>query len=214
MVYASRFRPRVLLLATLVSAIILVTIVAVPQWLSKGARLDVLRDHVGQIADLAASVVDGDLHAQLIDPAHYSKDLYDRRSNRWCDFIPPIPRSSTSTRWSSVRAARSSCSTPRRRRTCTSVAICERRVHGAVSDPRGVRRRLVAADCDRQTWVTPTFQQDDYGDFLTAHKAIYDGQHRYVGFVGVDFDLQYYLSQEARFGRSARGASSRRSWFR
>ncbi len=49
------------------------------------------------------------------------------------------------------------------------------------------------------TWVTPTFQQDDYGDFLTAHKAIYDSQHRYVGFVGVDFDLQYYLPQEARF---------------
>ena len=37
-----------------------------------------LRDHVGQIADLAASVVDGDLHGQLIDPANYSKDLYDR----------------------------------------------------------------------------------------------------------------------------------------
>jgi len=50
-----------------------------------------------------------------------------------------------------------------------------------------------------KTWVTPTFQQDDYGDFLTAHKAVYDSQHRYVGFVGVDFDLQYYLQQEARF---------------
>ena len=49
------------------------------------------------------------------------------------------------------------------------------------------------------TWVTPTFQQDDYGDFLTAHTPIYDSQHRYSGFVGVDFDLQYYLAQEARF---------------
>jgi diguanylate cyclase (GGDEF)-like protein len=49
------------------------------------------------------------------------------------------------------------------------------------------------------TWVTPTFQQDDYGDFLTAHTPIYDSQHRYSGFVGVDFDLAYYLAQEARF---------------
>jgi len=49
------------------------------------------------------------------------------------------------------------------------------------------------------TWVTPTFQQDDYGDFLTAHTPVYDSQHRYSGFVGVDFDLQYYLAQEARF---------------
>ncbi len=69
MTFRNRFHPRVLFLATLVSALILVAIVAVPQWLSKGARLEVLRDHVGQIADLAASVVDGDLHAQLIDPA-------------------------------------------------------------------------------------------------------------------------------------------------
>src|SRR3954451_16459304 len=78
MAFGHRFHPRVLFLATLVSAIILVAIVAVPQWLSKGARLEVLRDHVGQIADLAASVVDGDLHAKLIEPENYSKDLYDR----------------------------------------------------------------------------------------------------------------------------------------
>ena len=78
MTFRHPFHPRVLFFATLVSAIILVAIVAVPQWLSKGARLEVLRDHVGQIADLAASVVDGDLHGQLIDRANYSKDLYDR----------------------------------------------------------------------------------------------------------------------------------------
>src|SRR5688572_4985117 len=73
-----RFHPRVLFIASLVSAIILVAIVAIPQWLSKHARLDVLRDHVGQVAALAASVVDGDLHRQLVDPANYTPDLYNR----------------------------------------------------------------------------------------------------------------------------------------
>jgi diguanylate cyclase (GGDEF)-like protein len=54
--------------------------------------------------------------------------------------------------------------------------------------------------------VTPDFQQDDYGYFLTAHSAIYDSDGRYSGFVGVDFDLQYYLAQEARFRAIAIGS--------
>ena len=50
-----------------------------------------------------------------------------------------------------------------------------------------------------ETYVTPTYEHDDYGYFLTAHAPIYDSQHRYSGFVGVDFDMGYYLAQEARF---------------
>lgn len=49
------------------------------------------------------------------------------------------------------------------------------------------------------TYVTPTFEQDEYGSFLTGHAPIYDSKGRYAGFVGVDFDLQYYLTREARF---------------
>ena len=73
-----RFTPRVSWIATIVAAAILGAIVAVPQWLSKQARLDVLRSNVEQIARLAASTVDGDLHRQLLDPAHYTPDLYQR----------------------------------------------------------------------------------------------------------------------------------------
>ena len=50
-----------------------------------------------------------------------------------------------------------------------------------------------------KTYVNPTFEQDDYGYFLTATAPIYDSEGRYSGFVGVDFDLQYYFAQEARF---------------
>ena len=56
-----------------------------------------------------------------------------------------------------------------------------------------------------KTDVTPTYQHDDYWDFLTAHAPIYDSEGRYSGFVGVDFDLQYYLAQEARFHTIAIG---------
>jgi diguanylate cyclase (GGDEF)-like protein len=57
-----------------------------------------------------------------------------------------------------------------------------------------------------KTYVTPNFEEDDYGDFLTAHTPIYDSQGRYSGFVGVDFDLEYYFAQEARFRDIAIGS--------
>ena len=195
-----RFHPRVLFLATLVAAVILVTIVAVPQWLSKGARLDVLRDHVGQIADLAASVVDGDLHAQLIDPKNYSKDLYDRALKPLVRFHSANPEI-----FYVYTMVERDGGTFFVLDTATSPDLhIGRTLRPSEYMERFQIRKEYDGDWLQQiatgtTWVTPTFQQDDYGDFLTAHKAIYDSQHRYVGFVGVDFDLQYYFSQEARF---------------
>jgi hypothetical protein len=72
------FTPRIFWAVTLAAATILGVIVAIPQWLSKEARLEVLRTHVAEVARLAASVVDGDLHRQLLDPANYTPDLYER----------------------------------------------------------------------------------------------------------------------------------------
>ena len=43
-----------------------------------------------------------------------------------------------------------------------------------------------------KTYITPTFEKDDYGTFLTAHVPIYDSKGVYSGFVGVDFDTQFY----------------------
>ncbi|MBE3047140.1 diguanylate cyclase, partial [Candidatus Bathyarchaeota archaeon] len=49
-----------------------------------------------------------------------------------------------------------------------------------------------------RTYVTPTFEEDDYGTFLTAHAPIYDGTGKHAGFVGVDFDVGYFLKRERR----------------
>jgi hypothetical protein len=65
-------------LASLAADEILVTLVAVPQWLSQQARWEQLRKDVGAIGQMAASAVDGDLHRRLIDPKNYSDDLYKR----------------------------------------------------------------------------------------------------------------------------------------
>jgi diguanylate cyclase (GGDEF)-like protein len=195
-----RFHPRVLFLATVVSAVILVTIVTVPQWLSKHARLDVMRDHVGQMADLAASAVDGDLHRQLIDPANYSPDLYNQAvtplvrfhsANPKMFYVYTMVERDGGTYFVLDTAASPDLHVGRNLRASAYMERFQIR-----KEYEGDWLQQIATGT---TWVTPTFQQDDYGDFLTAHKAIYDTQRRYVGFVGVDFDLQYYLAQEARF---------------
>jgi signal transduction histidine kinase len=54
--------------------------------------------------------------------------------------------------------------------------------------------------------VTPEYQHDDYGYFLSGHAPIYDSKRTYSGFIGVDFDLGYYLAQEARFDRTFAGS--------
>ena len=195
-----RLTPRVFVLATLASAAILITIVAVPQWLSKQARLDVQRSHVAQIARLAASVVDGNLHRQLIDPKNYTKQLYDvalaplvrfHSANPDIFYVYTMVDRNGGTFFVLDTAASPDLKTDHRLRASGYMERFELRPEYA-SD-------WLQQIASGKTWVTPTFQQDDYGDFLTAHTPIYDDQKRYSGFVGVDFDLAYYLAQEARF---------------
>jgi diguanylate cyclase (GGDEF)-like protein len=195
-----KFRPRVLFLATFIAAVILVAIVAIPQWLSRHARLDVLRNHVGQVASLAASVIDGDVHAQLINPANYTPELYKRAieplvrfhsANPEMFYVYTMVEREGGTYFVLDTAASPDLHVGRKLRASGYMERFQIR-----KEYEGDWLQQISAG---STWVTPTFQQDDYGDFLTAHKAIYDSQRRYVGFVGVDFDLQYYLAQEARF---------------
>lgn len=195
-----RHTPRVFIAATLLAAAILVTIVAVPQWLSKQARLDVLRSHVAQIARLAASVVDGDLHREILNPQNYSQQLYDRTVAPLVKFHSANPEIfyvyTMVERDGGTFFVLDTAASPDLR--------TDHRLRASKYMERFQLRKQYESDWLRQiaagtTWVTPTFQEDDYGDFLTAHTPIYDSQKRYSGFVGVDFDLAYYLAQESRF---------------
>jgi diguanylate cyclase (GGDEF)-like protein len=47
--------------------------------------------------------------------------------------------------------------------------------------------------------VYPQFLHDEYGYFLSGHTPIFDSAGRYSGFVGVDFDIDFYLQREASF---------------
>ena len=197
---SSQFRRDVFVIASIVAAAILVSIVAIPQWLSKQARWEVLRSHVGQIGQLAASVVDGDLHRRLLDPANYSPELY-------ATALEPLVRFHSAN--SDLFYVYTMVD-----RDHTSYFILDTATSGDLRtknhlrasgymEPFKLQKKYEDDWLDQiaagKTYVTPTYEHDDYGYFLTAHAPIYDSHGAYSGFVGVDFDLAYYLAEEARF---------------
>ena len=194
------FRTDVFIIATIVAAAILVSIVAIPQWLSKQARWEVLRSHVGQIGQLAVSAVDGDIHRRLLDPSNYSAELY-------AAAVKPLVR------FHSANSDLFYVYTMVDREDGphfildTAVSPDLRTKHQLRSSgymqPFKLRKEYEDGWLDQiaagKTYVTPTYEHDDYGYFLTAHVPIYNSENRYSGFVGVDFDMGYYLAEEARF---------------
>jgi diguanylate cyclase (GGDEF)-like protein len=194
------FRADVFIIAALVAAAILVSIVAIPQWLSKQARWEVLRSHVGQIGQLAASAVDGDLHRLLLDPSNYSAELY-------AAAVKPLVRfhSANSDLFYVYTMANRDDGPHFILDTAASPDLRTEYHLRASSYMQQFKLGKEYEDgwldqiADGKTYVTPTYEHDDYGYFLTAHVPIYDSQNRYSGFVGVDFDMGYYLAEESRF---------------
>lgn len=196
-----QFTPRTFWLATLAAAAVLATIVAVPQWLSKQARLDVLRSQVEQVSRLAASTIDGDLHRRLLDPASYSPELYEKALAPLVKFHSAAPdvfyaytmvERDGKSYFVLDTAASDDLVTKRKLRASTYMEPFE--TIDKEPDPDWLQR--IAAG---QTYVYPTFMHDEYGYFLSGHTPIFDSQGRYSGFVGVDFDLDFYLQREASF---------------
>lgn len=197
---AKRFDARVFAFASLVAAVVLGGIVAVPQWLSHLARWEELRANVGEIGQLAASVVDGDLHRQLLDPKNYSDELYARAlkplvrfhsANPNIFYLYTMVERDGKTFFVLDTAASPDLVTDRELKASAYMEPFEIRAEYADDWTKDIAKG--------KTYVTPNFQTDDYGTFLSAHAPIYDSQGRYSGFVGVDFDLAYYLEREARF---------------
>lgn len=196
---ARRFERRTFWVASLIGALVCGAIVIVPQWLARQARLEVLRSHVGQIAQLAASVVDGNLQRQLIENG-YDPLVYERALQPLVRFHSAYPDI-----FYLYTMAEVGGKTVFVLDTASSPALHSKHElrASAFMEPFELRRQYesdwLKELADGRTWMNPDFQDDDYGTFLSAHAPVYDGAGRYVGFVGVDFDLQYYLAQDARF---------------
>jgi diguanylate cyclase (GGDEF)-like protein len=160
----------------------------------------VLRSNVGEIGQLAASAVDGDLHRRLLDPAQYSDELYAaalkplvrlHSANPDIYYLYTMAERDGGTIFVLDTAASPDLRTKHQLRASAYMEPFE--IREEYDD--GWTKEVAAG----KTYVTPSFQQDEYGTFLTAHAPIYDSLGRYSGFVGVDFGLHYYLAREPRF---------------
>ena len=195
------FTPRVFWMVATVAAVVLGAIVVIPQLLSKQARLQVLRANVAQVANLAASTVDGDLHRQLLDPANHTAELYARALAPLVRFHSADPDifyvyTMVERQGKAYFVLDTATSSQLQTRHTLRASAYMELFDNSDREPDRDWLQLLAAG---KTYVYPTFVTDEYGDFLSGHTPIYDSQGRYSGFVGVDFDIQYYLAREATF---------------
>jgi hypothetical protein len=114
------------------------------------------------------------------------------RSRRWYASTRQITTFSTCTRWLSGTVPRISWDT-----AASPDLKTDHKLEASVYMERFDVRQEYKDDWLQQlaagkTYVNPGFEEDDYGTFLTGDSPIYDSQGRYSGFVGVDFDLEYY----------------------
>jgi diguanylate cyclase (GGDEF)-like protein len=191
---------RAFLISTLLSLLVLCVVIVVPQWLSKQARFEVLRTHVAEVAQLAAAVVDGDLQHQLSDPANYSDELYQSALIplvRLHSAAPSIFYVYTMTERDGIAYfvldTAESPALKTHHRLQASPYMEPFKIYDEYADDWLDQLRA------GKTYVGSRYQYDNYGFFLSGHTPIYDSQGHYSGFVGVDFDLNYFVAREAHF---------------
>jgi diguanylate cyclase (GGDEF)-like protein len=185
---------------------VLVTVVLMPQLLSRDARLQVLRAHVAEVARIAAGSVDGDLHRQLVEAAADGKPA-DEALLR--EARAPLLRLHRN--WPEANYLYSMGVRDR-----TPFFVLDTAQDAEFAATRNLKpsafgevfklRPEYASDWLDQlaagrSYVNNYFQHDDYGYFLSGHAPIRDSTGAISGFIGVDFDLDYYVNEEQRFHR-------------
>jgi diguanylate cyclase (GGDEF)-like protein len=196
-----QFHTRTLLIAGGLIAALLLTAVLAPQFLARNARLQVLRDHVDEVSRLAASQVDGDQH-RLLAAGHADEPTRRQALTPLLRLHQALPEAFY----------------------IYTMAVLDGRAHfilDTAQDADFARRRGLTASkylepfeqrheypddwlptvSAGKTYVNPGFQYDDYGYFLSGSAPIFDSSGAITGFAGVDFGLNYYMSQEEHFRR-------------
>lgn len=198
--WTAKISVRAFLISTLLSLIALSAAVVLPQWLSKQARFEVMRAHIAEVAQMTAAVVDGDLQRQLSEPGNYSQELYQKA-------LAPLVRLHSAT--PSIFYVYTMVE-----RDGTAYFVLDTATSPVLKTPHQLKAssymepfKLSDEYADDwlgqlrtgKTYVAPQYQRDSYGFFLSGHTPIYDSHGRYSGFVGVDFDLNYFVAREQHF---------------
>jgi diguanylate cyclase (GGDEF)-like protein len=195
-----QFHSRTLLVAGGLIAAMLLAAVLTPQILAKSARLEVLRNHVDEVARLAASQVDGDLHRRLAAGAA-DEALRKQALAPLLRFHKAMPEAFYLYTMAVLADGKAHFILD----TAQDADFARRRglTPSKYLEPFELRREYpddwLSTLSAGRTYVSPGFQMDDYGYFLSGNAPIFDSTGAVAGFAAVDFDLGYYLGEEARF---------------
>lgn len=195
-----RFDRRTFWLVSACAALVLAAVVGVPQWLAREARLETLRLHVAEIARLAATVVDGDLHRRLLDPSKHTPELHEHVLEPLAGLRSAVPELVNV--YSLVERdgeayfvlVPQTAAKPETNQDEQTFKMEPFRPSGVALDANWLERIIAG-----EAYVFPGFRQEGGVYVLTGHAPIYDSQGHQSGFVGVDFDVHQYLAQEASF---------------
>jgi diguanylate cyclase (GGDEF)-like protein len=198
--HAAAFRIRAWLWWSATIALLLLTVVLVPQMLTRQARLQVLRTHIGEVARLAASSVDGDLHRRLINGEGRDTSLLSRGREP----LLRLHRAWPEARYVYTMFSRAGMAYFVLDTAQDAAFAAQRKLRGsAYLEPFELRKdydgNWLTELAAGRSFVNSGFQQDKYGYFLTGHAPIHDSGGAIAGFVGVDFEIGYYVREERRF---------------
>jgi diguanylate cyclase (GGDEF)-like protein len=181
-------------------ALLLLTVVLVPQILTRQARLQVLRNHVGEVARLAASSVDGDLHRRLINGEGSNASLLAQGREP----LLRLHRAWPEARYLYTMFGQGTMAYFVLDTAQDTAFAAQRKLRASAYLEPFVLRHEYASNwlselAAGRSYVNVGFENDDYGYFLTGHAPIYDSKGAVAGFVAVDFDNSYYVEEEKRF---------------
>ena len=155
---------------------------------------------------MAASVLNGDLHRRLINSANYNPSLYAKALEPLVKLHSADP---------DIFYAYTMIEKPDGLHFVLDTATSTRLRTSYALRPSNYMEKFDSSGSASNTWrrqieagltyVTPDFETDEFGTFLTAHAPIYDTKGSYAGFVGIDFELGSYIAREAIFRRIAVG---------
>ena len=196
-----RLQGRTFLAASAAFAVLLLALVLVPQFAARDARMEVLRRHVDEVARLAASHIDGDAHRALLDGNASARQLDEAREplmrlhETWPEAFYVYTMGIGQDHATFILDTAQDEAFARERGLLASAYM------ETYQQREKYRDDWLAQLAAGQTYVTPGFQHDDYGTFLSGHAPLFDSLGEVVGFVGVDFSLDHFLAEDARFRR-------------
>jgi diguanylate cyclase (GGDEF)-like protein len=162
-----------------------------------------LREQTRNMAIIAAQMVDGDLHNKIRSPDQKGGLDYSRAIEPLVRFHNALPGLSyvytiivENRRTYFILDTAADLRLRSKRQLQPSYVMEE-----LTEDPKGDLEWLNKIR-KRNSYVTPDFEKDEYGTFLSGHASFFDSENQLAGYVGIDVDVEFFRISQAKLRSS------------